>query len=191
MSLASVLRFDVTEGRIEAKPIGRVVLLPENVFRTLFRSSKEEQDLESMRALGDACGAFARDSLAQTSAEHDVAEIAPELVFRALRESVALVGLGKLEGEQWGSAMILKLSGGVALDAESLGIGAFLGGVLRTLSGYEVAAVPVGPGHYFVVHPSIADEVWSLAKRGLSLGDIVLRLESEHLSVDSAEIQLD
>jgi hypothetical protein len=75
---------------------------------------------------------------------------------------------------------VLSLEGAPQLDAERLGLAGLLGGMLTSLGGRDVACVPAHENSRFViVHPTIAETVWTWTKEGKSVGDVISRLVPE------------
>jgi len=92
---------------------------------------------------------------------------------------LSLLGWGTVQLERWGHALALVLEGAPSLDAERLGLAALLGGMLTSLGGRDVACVPVDGARFLIVHPSIAEAVWSWSKDGKELSAVVARLAPE------------
>ena len=99
----------------------------------------------------------------------------PEQVLAHTSGWLGVLGWGRLGFERWGQALVAVMEGVPALDEDSLGIAALLGGVISSLSKLEVACVPVG-GKFLVCNPAIAESVWLWANDGVELGTIVDQL---------------
>jgi hypothetical protein len=99
----------------------------------------------------------------------------PEQVLAHTAGWLGVLGWGRLSLERWGNALVAVMDEVPALDEDSLGISALLGGVISALSELEVACVPVA-GKFLVCNPAIAESVWLWANDGVELGTIVDQL---------------
>lgn len=167
--------FDLARGAVHTRYGERVLVLSADVLGPLVSNAARHGDLTAVRALGKHIGEDAARSLGQ-----DAKEASPEAVLNHVSGMLALLGWGVVTLERWGGALVLSLSGAPALDPERLGLAALLGGVLTSLGGRDVACVPVASASKFViVHPNIAETVWTWAKEGAELAQIVARLTQE------------
>jgi hypothetical protein len=168
--------FDLAKGRVGTARGARVVLLSEDVLATLVAAAVRQGDLTSLRQLGHQLGNEASQMIGGSVAEADV-----EGVAQNAATVLALFGYGDLSVERWGQAAVLKLGHTPRLDSDQLAVAALLGGMLTSLSGHEVACVPVGASgdesRFLVTAPEIAEQVWSWSRQGETLGTIVDRLQ--------------
>lgn len=175
---ANYYAFDLAQGAVHTRHGERVLVLAADVLGPLVATAARHGDLTTIRSLGKRIGEDAGRSLAE-----DARKASPEAVVGHIAGTLALLGWGVPSLERWGSALVLSLQGAPSLDADRLGLAALLGGLLTSLGGRDVACVPVAgaasANRFVVVHPSIAETVWSWAKEGLELGQIVVRLSQE------------
>lgn len=163
--------FDLAAGRVKARSGERVFILSDSVLHALVSAARAGGDLSPLRGLGREVGEATRRGMGADPGGAD-----PELVVAHARAGLALFGWGALALEQWGDALVAKLSGGPDLDEDRIAIGAVLGGFFSALVGRDVAAVPAGSTDYVLVDPSIAEEVWGWTKDGDGVGSIVEKL---------------
>jgi len=167
--------FDLARGAVFARGGARVLVLSNDVVAPLIAVAAQNGDLTAVRRLGKQLGEQATASLGARPPE-----VTPELVLGHAAAVLGLFGWGKLGFEQWGSALVVSLDGLPELDDAHLAVSALLGGVLSAMGGREVACVPIGTTERFVVvDPSVAEEVWSWAKSGTEVSEIVARLAPE------------
>lgn len=166
--------FDLSRGAVSTRHGERVLVLSSEVVSTLVASAAKHGDLTAVRALGKRIGEQAASSLGS-----DVRAAAPENVATHAAGVLSLLGWGALSLERWGDALVLVLEGAPDLDPGKLGLASLLGGMLTTLSGRDIACVPVGGGRFVVVHPSVAEQVFSWTKDGADLAQIVSKLSAE------------
>ena len=171
---AGYFAFDLARGAVHTRHGERVLVLASDVLGPLVSTAVRQGDLTAVRMLGKRIGEDAARSLGG-----DVKSAAPESVITHANGMLALLGWGTLQLERWGHALALVLEGAPALDAERLGLAALLGGVLTSLGGRDVACVPVDGARFLIVHPSIAEAVWSWSKDGKELAAVVARLAPE------------
>lgn len=166
--------FDLARGAVHTRHGERVLVLASDVLGPLVSSAVRQGDLTAVRTLGKRIGEEAARSLAS-----EVKSASPEAVITHANGMLALLGWGTLLLERWGNALVLALAGAPTLDPERLGLAALLGGVLTSLGGRDVACVPIDGTRFVIVHPSIAEEVWSWTKEGKDLASVVGRLQPE------------
>ena len=166
--------FDLARGAVHTRHGERVLVLASDVLGPLVSSAVRQGDLTAVRGLGKRIGEDAARSLGV-----EVKSASPEAVVTHASGMLSLLGWGTLQLERWGHALVLALAGAPTLDPERLGLAALLGGVLTTLAGRDVACVPVDGTRFAIVHPSIAEAVWSWTKEGKDLTQVIARLQPE------------
>ncbi len=167
--------FDLSRGAVQTKHGQRVLIVESDVVATLIATAVKHGDLTAVRALGKHVGEYAVRSLSS-----DLRTATPEAVTTHAAGVLGLLGWGALQLERWGDALVLRLDGAPALDAEQLGLSALLGGMLTSLSGRDVACVPISNGQCFVVvDPSIAEQVFQWTRAGQTIAQIVDKLAWE------------
>lgn len=163
--------FDVSAGTVRSRGGNRVLVVSERVIRPLVEASLQKGDLTALRRLGKDIGEHVASFF-----DVPLADLSPEVVLGHAAGVLSLFGWGRLAFERWGSALVAVLEGAPALDEGRLGTAALLGGAVSALAGREVACVPVEGASFLVVDPSIAEQVWSWAKEGVTLAELVGRL---------------
>jgi hypothetical protein len=167
--------FDLARGAVHTRHGERVLMLSADTIGPLVSTAVRHGDLTSIRSLGKRVGEDAARSLGS-----EVKAATPEAVVTHASGVLALLGWGTLSLERWGRALVVFIEGAPQLDNDRLGLAALLGGLLTSLGGRDIACVPVNDGSRFVVvHPSIAEAVWTWTKEGKSLSDVVARLAPE------------
>jgi len=166
--------FDLARGAVHTRHGERVLVLASDVLGPLVSTAVRQGDLTAVRMLGKRIGEDAQRSLGG-----EVKSATPESVITHASGMLSLLGWGTLQLERWGHALVLVLEGAPSLDGERLGLAALLGGLLTSLAGRDVACVPVDGTRFVIVHPSIAEAVWSWSKDGKDLGSVVQRLQPE------------
>ncbi len=165
--------FDLPSGRVRGRTGERVIVLSEAVLGPLVAAASSAGDLTPVRTLGALLG---DEVVASLGRESD--GLSTETVLSHAAAIFAMHGFGKLGVERWGDAMVLAVTDTPTLDEMWLGLAALLGGMFSQISRREVACVPVEPGRFLVVDPSIAGDVWNAAQSGASLGAICGSLAS-------------
>jgi hypothetical protein len=165
-------QFDLARGLVTTQTGTRVLVLSESVLAPLIATAVRGGDLTAVRELGNQLGSCVAATLGKPAAE-----LPPEVVLAHAAGVIALYGWGRVQLERWGDALALEVEQIPPLDGENLAVAALLGGMFSTLSGNEVACVPVGSSRrYLVVDPAVAERVWAWSKSGESVGAIVSRL---------------
>ncbi len=166
--------FDLARGAVSTRNGERVLVVASDAVATLVASAVKHGDLTGVRALGKRIGEEAASSLAA-----DVRGASPETVATHAAGVLSLLGWGALSLERWGNALVIVLDGAPDLDPGKLGLASLLGGMLTSLSGRDIACVPVSSGRFVVVHPSVAEQVFSWSQDGSDLAQIVAKLSAE------------
>jgi hypothetical protein len=165
-------QFDLARGAITAQGGARVLMLSESVLAPLIGTAVRGGDLTAVRELGNQLGSYVALALGKPAAD-----LPPEVVMAHTAGLMAIYGWGRVQLERWGDALALEVEQIPPLDSENLAVAALLGGMFSTLSGSEVACVPVSNSkRYLVVDPAVAERVWAWSKSGDSVGTIVSRL---------------
>lgn len=167
-------QFDLAHGRVRTRGGTRVIVLAENVLAPLINTAVQNGDLTAIRTLGSQLGAIVAQSLPGPASS-----LSPQAVISHAGGVMSLYGWGRLKLELWGGAMVLVVEGLPPLDDDNLAVAALLGGMFSTLTGAEVACVPLArSSKYIMVDPRIAEQVWAWSKSGDSLATIASRLGS-------------
>ena len=172
---AAYYTFDLAVGAVRNRHGDRVLVFSADAVGPLVATAARHGDLTSVRTFGKRMGEYAAQSLSA-----DAGSSAPELVLNHASGTLSLLGWGQLSLERWGRALVLRLDGAPDLDGGRLGLAALLGGLFTSLGGQDVACVPVGEASRFiVVHPQVAETVWTWTKEGAGLPEVVARLMPE------------
>lgn len=172
---AAYYTFDLRVGAVRNRHGDRVLVFSADAIGPLVSTAARHGDLTSVRTFGKRMGEYAAQSLSS-----EAGSAAPEAVLNSASGTLALLGWGQLSFERWGRALVLCLEGAPTLDAGRLGLAAMLGGLFTALGGRDVACVPVGEASRFiVVHPQVAETVWTWTKEGADLPQVVARLMPE------------
>ena len=170
--------FDLPKGSVRTRHGSRVLVLTDNVVAPLVSTAVQNGDLTAVRRLGRELGDHVSSALGGAAEA-----AAPELVLSHAAGVLSLFGWGALALERWGDAVVVSVASVPALDDEHLGVAALLGGMLSAISEREVACVPVdAEGHFVIVDPTVAEEVWTWSKEGADLPLIISRLAAEPTS---------
>lgn len=169
--------FDLEGGSVRSRTGKRLLLLSDNVIAPLVAAAVANGDLTAVRRLGRHVGDEVRQSIGEDTA---LDELPFDVVLTHLSGSLALFGWGKLHVERWGAALAVTLDQSPALDEDRLAMAALLGGLFSSISGREVAAVPLAePTGFLLVDPGIAETVWNWARANATVGEIVAQLTFE------------
>jgi hypothetical protein len=171
-------QFDLARGRVRTRTGARVLVLAENVLAPLIATAVQHGDLTAIRTLGSQLGNIIAQALPAPANT-----LPPQQVISYAGSVMSLYGWGSLQLEQWGSALVVVVEGLPPLDEDNLAVAALLGGIFSTLSGSEVACVPmVRTNKYLVVDPGIAETVWGWSKSGDNLATVVSKLSTPSAS---------
>jgi hypothetical protein len=169
---AGFFEFDLAGGEVRARSGHRVLVLSDTVVAPLVSAAVQNGDLTAVRRLGRHMGEEVANALGG-----ELGDAPPDLVLGHAATVVSLFGWGRLHLERWGDALCARLEGLPQLDADHLAIAALLGGLFSALARKEVACVPVSAeGHFLLVDPHIAEQVWNWSRSGDDVAAIVGRL---------------
>jgi hypothetical protein len=115
--------FDLARGAVSTRGGARVIVLSDTVVASLVSAAVETGDLTVLRELGKQIGAQVVASLGGA-----VFDDSPEQVLAHTSGWLGVLGWGRLGFERWGQALVAVMEGVPALDEDSLGIAALLGG---------------------------------------------------------------
>lgn len=107
MSTFGTLSFDLTGGLVRIDEENRLVV-PVTALIALFRTASPKGRKAFGRAMGEAIGHVASSRLAnQAEMPHALVDASPALALSELSAAWALAGLGALDMERWGKALLL------------------------------------------------------------------------------------
>ncbi|MCB9707277.1 MAG: hypothetical protein H6714_00610 [Myxococcales bacterium] len=164
--------FDLSHGQVRTSSGERMLVLSSVAAGPLISAAVSGGDLTSMRQFGRQLAGQAMESLGM-----DAEGLAAETVLGHASSVLALCGWGRLRLERWGDMVLAVLDDLPALDRDNLAAAALLGGLLSSLSGLDVACVPLSEaGQFVVVDPSIAETIWSWSRAGDSAPQVAGKL---------------
>jgi hypothetical protein len=164
--------YDLARGQLRDDEGASRLNLPVHLLLRLCRHAGPEGSSEFAQALGAELGRRVTDKL---GAGKDAANV--EVWTEHLGGQLALVGLGDLKVEQWGRALVLRISGPPA-DMTKILEGILAGALQRGLS-RKATAIGFERGNeteFLIVSDDAAGRVRSLAEGGATLGQIVEEL---------------
>jgi hypothetical protein len=166
------LVFDLARGQLRDEEGAARVNLPYHVLARLCEQAGAEAARDFAHSLGVELGRRVVERLGKDA-------VAEGLVAWAehLGGQLALLGLGSLQLERWGRALVLRAAGYPA-GAEPL-LAPLLSSALGRATGRELALVPFvadGSAAYLVVAPGTAERARRLASAGNGLGQVVEEL---------------
>jgi hypothetical protein len=169
------VRFDMKRGAASDARGERLVLLPASAIEALERSTPSAM-AHLGAEVGRACG---QRVAANLGGEPGVRGATLEEVVTHLAGELALAGLGAVELERWGRAMVLVLSHpGVNSDAF---VGAALAGALGAAAGRQVAVLPLGregvAARFFVGTELTVNKARSLVSQGTSWPEVLGQIQ--------------
>ena len=166
------VRFELPEGsvRVRGEP---VVVLPAQALETLLHASPAASRVDMGRDVGYVMG---RMIAARLGGSDEVRSAPIEKVVTELATEVAMLGLGLVHFERWGSALVVGISGGpLAKQTEMLA--GLLGGAISSATGAHAAAISLPEGRYFVSNQRACDRMRSLLAGGMAWGDALAHLQ--------------
>ncbi|MBX7195025.1 MAG: hypothetical protein K1X94_23425 [Sandaracinaceae bacterium] len=171
----SFFTFDLRGGQVATRGGRRVLVLTDTVLAPLVGAAVANGDLTVVRRLGRHIGEEVRASLGGSADDVPV-----DVVLGHLGGVLSLFGWGRIQLDRWGDALAVRVEHAPVIDAEQLALAALLGGLFSSVTGRDVACVPVGESAEFIlVAPAIAETVWGWARAGENVAGIVARLAPE------------
>lgn len=178
----SFFTFDLRGGQVATRGGRRVLVLTDTVLAPLVGAAVANGDLTVVRRLGRHLGEEVRASLGGSADQVPV-----DVVLGHLGGVLSLFGWGRIHLDRWGDALVARVDQAPVIDAEQLALAALLGGLFSSVTGRDVACVPVGENVEFVlVAPAIAEVVWGWARTGETVAGIVARLAPEGAAAGGA-----
>jgi len=171
------VRFDLKRGAASDARGARLVLVPSAALEAL-EQSHPAAAAQLGTELGRACGARVA---ARLGGDSGVRNATLEVVVSHLAGELAIAGIGSVEIERWGRAMVLNVHN--ASVSGNAFLGAVLAGALSAATSRDVATASVGrdkdKARFFVGKQKTADQVKSLVAKGTSLGDVLQGLQGD------------
>jgi hypothetical protein len=179
------VRFDLGRGRVELDGAAARVLAPTDALLDLCRAAGSEAVKDFGRRLGSEAGRRVAERLADR-----LEEVAVETLVEHLGGDLALVGLGCMGTERWGSALVVTFSESPLGHAGEALLAAVVEGALQRAFSRDVSAVPLDEEgdrvRLLIVHPKTERTVRAWLGEGVSWGDVLGRL---HDSTASGGVQ--
>ncbi|GAB4114218.1 MAG: hypothetical protein OHK0013_49210 [Sandaracinaceae bacterium] len=167
--------FDVRGGQVQTRAGRRVLILSDTVIAPLVGAAVANGDLTVVRRFGRHLGEEVRTSLGGA-----LDDVPVDVVLGHLGGVLALFGWGRIHLDRWGDALVARVEHAPVIDTEQLALAALLGGLFSSVTGRDVACVPVGENVEFIlVAPVIAETVWGWARAGEDVAGIIARLAPE------------
>jgi hypothetical protein len=173
--------FDLGRGRVELDAAAARVLVPVDALLDLCRAAGTEALKDFGRRLGSEAG---RRVAARLS--NGLQDVAIETVVEHLGGDLALIGLGSLGTERWGSALVVTFSESPLGPAGEAILAAVVEGALERAFSRDVTAVPLHDEgdqlRLLIVHPKAERTVRAWLGAGVSWGDVLARLHGSTAS---------
>lgn len=165
------VRFDLKRGAASDVRGERLVLLPASALAELERATPGALTLLGTE-LGKGCG---RRVAASLGGESGVRSATLESVVTHLAGELALAGVGAVELERWGRAMVVSVAGS-AVSSDAF-VSAVLVGALGEATGRELAVAPLGHdeavARYFVGAQQTVARARGLLSQGKAWPDVL------------------
>ncbi|MCC6648248.1 MAG: hypothetical protein IT374_22090 [Polyangiaceae bacterium] len=165
--------FDLASGRVHLEDAPARVLVPADALAALASAAGDD----AARALGAAMGAPAGRRAARRLGDASAATLAAWVEH--LGGELALLGLGSLGVERWGSALVLTFDHCALGDALAAAV---LASAFDAATGKPVQVVPLARdatrARFLVTGAAGADKARGWLAEGVSWGDVLVRLHA-------------
>jgi hypothetical protein len=170
----AAVRFDLARGQIALPDSGQRVLIPADALLTLCDAVEPEARKDFARRLGTEAGRRAAERLSGSQSA------SAEAVVEHLGGDLALMGLGSLELERWGAALVLAVIGSPFGAAGDDLLAAALEGAIQRAFGRDVGVAKLarddGRVRFLVTSRAGATRVQSTLESGRPWGDVLSEL---------------
>ncbi len=173
------VKFDLANGAVSIDGSGSRLLVPADLLTELWARAGADQKRDFGRRLGTELGRRAAERLGGNRAQ----QASLEAVAEHLGGDLALTGLGSMQLERWGRALI------VAVDNSPLGPGgdellaAVVEGALQRMVGRDTGVVVLNREaslvRLLVLSPSTALRAQGWLDAGVGWGDVLSRLHAD------------
>jgi hypothetical protein len=174
---AGAVRFDLSQGTVSGAGGERMLLVPTRALDEAFRVGGAAAGTAVATLIGQVCGERAAAVLGNRSA---VAAATIESVATALGAELSLAGLGVLDIERWGKALVLAVHHPVTENA--LLVAAMCEGAMHAATGRDLSCVALGSeegvARILVASKSTADRAKALVEKGESWRSIVMQVQA-------------
>ena len=169
------VRFDLKSGTASDGRGARLVLVPASALAAV-----EQQAPGALAALASAVGEGCGERVAaRLGGEEGVRAATLELVVAHLAGELAIAGLGAIQLERWGRAMVLVVDG-PAVESDAF-VSSVLSGALAAATGRNVAIAALGSdgsrARYFVGAERTVDRVRAQVTEGAPWADVLRALQ--------------
>jgi hypothetical protein len=168
------LEFDLGRGQIRMANAGERLVVPSDALLALCQGAPEEAVRDFGRRLGTEAGRALLGRLG------DAGQASLEAVVEHLGGELALMGLGSLALERWGSALVLSFNHSPLGGAGDLLLGSVLEGAAQRTFGSDVVATKLvrDADHvrFLITGPEGADKASGWLSSGVAWGDVLTRL---------------
>ncbi|HEY4105175.1 MAG TPA: hypothetical protein VGM44_14855 [Polyangiaceae bacterium] len=168
------LEFDLGRGQIRVADAGERMVVPSDALLALCHGANEEAVRDFGRRLGTEAGR------AMLSRLGDAGQASLESVVEHLGGELALMGLGSLALERWGSALVLSLVHSPLGQAGDSLLGAVLEGAAQRAFGRDVVAAKLmrdgDQVRFLITGQKGADKAHGWLSSGVAWGEVLSRL---------------
>jgi hypothetical protein len=177
---SKAVRIDLARGQIQLPDESRGLLLPSGALAALCHRADAESVASFARSIGESIGHRVR---ARITAEGAVVREAPiEVVVEHLSGHWGLVGLGRLELERWGRALVVVLDDVPTEDADERLIAPMLAAALSVAAEAQVHCVRLhrdgARARFAVMSEAGAERVRSSLASGVPWGEALIRVHA-------------
>src|SRR5688572_33064897 len=169
------VRFDLKRGAASDARGARLVLVPSAAVEAL-EQSHPQAAAQLGTELGRSCGARVA---ARLGGDSGVRNATLEVVISHLAGELAVAGIGSVEIERWGRAMVLIVSN-ASVTGDGF-VGAVLAGAISAATSRNVQTASLGKDkgamRFFVGSQRTADKVRGLIGKGSSYGDVLASIQ--------------
>jgi hypothetical protein len=170
------LEFDLGRGQIRMANAGERLVVPSDALLALCEGANEDAVRDFGRRLGTEAGRGLLDRLG------DAGQASLEAVVEHLGGELALMGLGSLGLERWGSALVLSFAHSPLGSEGDLLLGSVLEGAAQRTFGRDVVATKLvrDADHvrFLITGREGADKALGWLSSGVAWGDVLTRLAS-------------
>jgi hypothetical protein len=172
---SQAVRFHLERGVVERSGSLRELLVPADALLELCRGAGSDALTDFGRRLGTDVGRRVAEQLG-----NELAQASPEAVVDHLGGELALLGLGALQLERWGRALVLTFTEPPAGREGSSLVAAAVEGALQRATSRDVRALVLGRDddrlRLILVSPEAAGRVEQWLEAGTGFGEVVARL---------------
>ena len=173
----AAVNFDLERGRVELDSAAARILVPADALLDLCREAGDDALRDFGRRLGSEAGRRVSERLSDGLSTATV-----ESIVEHLGGDLALMGLGSLGAERWGSALVFTFADCPLGTAGHGVLGAVIEGALQRTFSRDVAAVALHQEdeqlRLIVVAPSAAQKVRDWLENGVAWGEVLTRLHA-------------